>query len=345
MAPPPLNRPNDSILPMIDTPAAKFAISSVREAAHLTRRVQREMVSPALTKGDKSPVTVADFSAQAIIAHRLSEAFPNGRLVGEEDAGGLNDTDEGRQTLAQIQHFLTSIVPGVTTDQVCQWIDRGNAKPEGTYWTLDPVDGTKGFLRGDQYAVALALIHNGQVELGVLGCPELLHASTPQVGGAGSLLVAARRQGTWLASLDDADHHWQQLSVTDASDVKQTRIFRSVETAHTNTGQLGQLAATMGVEADPIPMDSQAKYAVLAAGGGEMLVRLLSASRLDYREKIWDQAAGSIVVEEAGGKVTDLDGKPLDFSHGTSLEQNRGVLATNGKVHHAALEALRAIGA
>ena len=133
--------------------------------------------------------------------------------------------------------------------------------------------------------------------------------------------------------------------MTATADVRHTRIFRSVETAHTNTGQLGQLALAMGVEADPIPMDSQAKYAVLAAGGGEMLVRLLSNNRPDYREKIWDQAAGSIVVEEAGGRVTDLDGKPLDFSHGTALEQNRGVLATNGHVHDAALAALRAIEA
>ena len=55
-------------------------------------------------------------------------------------------------------------------------------------------------------------------------------------------------------------------------------------------------------------MDSQAKYAVLAAGGGDVNLRLLSPSRPDYREKIWDQAAGSIVVEEAGGRVSDLNG-------------------------------------
>ncbi len=330
---------------MIDSLEAQFAIAAVREAARLTRRVQREMVTPALVKGDKSPVTVADFTAQAIVAKRLAEAFPDAKLVGEEDASDLTATDEGRSTLAQIQHFLESAAPGATAEEVCQWIDRGNDPAEGTFWTLDPVDGTKGFLRGDQYAVALALIDNGRVELGVLGCPELTGAATPKAGGPGSVLVAARGQGTWVSSTEPLDEQWTELHVAPTSDVAQTRIFRSVESAHTNTGQLGQLATAMGVEADPIPMDSQAKYAVLAAGGGEMLVRLLSAKRLDYREKIWDQAAGSIVVEEAGGRVTDLDGKPLDFSHGTSLAANRGVLGTNGKVHDAALEALRAIGA
>ena len=60
---------------------------------------------------------------------------------------------------------------------------------------------------------------------------------------------------------------------------------------------------------------------------------------------IWDQAAGSIVVEEAGGRVSDLDGKPLDFSHGRTLATNRGVLVTNGPLHEAFLAGLKAIGA
>jgi len=92
-------------------------------------------------------------------------------------------------------------------------------------------------------------------------------------------------------------------------------------------------------------MDSQAKYAVLAAGAGELLFRLLSAAKPDYRERIWDQAAGSIVVEEAGGKVTDLDGKTLDFSRGRTLAANRGVVASNGLLHDAALAALAQVGA
>jgi 3'(2'), 5'-bisphosphate nucleotidase len=92
-------------------------------------------------------------------------------------------------------------------------------------------------------------------------------------------------------------------------------------------------------------MDSQAKYAVLAAGKGDIILRLLSSSKPDYREKIWDQAAGSLVVQEAGGRITDLHGRDLDFTSGSSLLNNRGILATNGNYHEAALEALRKIGA
>ena len=70
-------------------------------------------------------------------------------------------------------------------------------------------------------------------------------------------------------------------------------------------------------------------------------MRLLSPSRPDYHETIWDQAAGSIVITEAGGRVSDLDGRPLDFSHGRTLKRNRGILATNGHLHEAVLSALR----
>jgi 3'(2'), 5'-bisphosphate nucleotidase len=92
-------------------------------------------------------------------------------------------------------------------------------------------------------------------------------------------------------------------------------------------------------------MDSQAKYAVLASGHGELYLRLLSPKRPDYREKIWDQAAGSLLVEEAGGTVTDLHGKSLDFAAGKTLANNRGILASNQHLHLQSVNALRAIGA
>ncbi len=335
---------------MFDYPEARFAIEAVREAAILARRVQRDMVTDALTKGDRSPVTVADFAAQAVVAKRLGDALPGAVLIGEEAAGALR-TDDGQATLDQITHFVGELLPGITPDEVCELIDRGSGEPPTEFWTLDPVDGTKGFLRGDQYAVALGLIRDGQVELGVLGCPELADAHQPQPGGPGSLIVAATERGAWSQPLVLADERtasackWNRLTVSGRSQVAMARLLRSVESAHTSTGGIADLVKHLGIAAEPVRMDSQAKYAVLAAGCGEALLRLLSPSRPDYREKIWDQAAGSIVVTEAGGRVTDLAGKPLDFSHGRTLATNRGVLASNGHLHEALLQGLAAIGA
>ncbi|HON00440.1 MAG TPA: inositol monophosphatase family protein, partial [Acidobacteriota bacterium] len=86
----------------------------------------------------------------------------------------------------------------------------------------------------------------------------------------------------------------------------------------------------------------QAKYGLVATGKADFLVRLPSADRPDYREKIWDHAAGALVVEEAGGRVTDLAGRSLDFSTGRRLEHNRGLVASNGRLHQAILESLQA---
>ena len=227
---------------------------------------------------------------------------------------------------------------------MCDWIDYGRGEVAARFWTLDPIDGTKGFLRGDQYAVALALIEGGQVQVSVLGCPHLSDACRPDYGGPGSLVISARGQGTWTTSIESPGY-FAQLEVSGTNDASQSRILRSVESGHTNVGQIDRFAKALGVQAEPVRLDSQAKYAVLAAGGGELYLRLLSPSRPDYREKIWDQAAGSLVLEEAGGRISDLDGKPLDFTAGRSLTGNRGVLVSNTLMHTDALAALREIGA
>jgi 3'(2'), 5'-bisphosphate nucleotidase len=251
--------------------------------------------------------------------------------------------EEGIAILDQITDFVRTAIPDATPEEVCGLIDRGSGEPAAAFWTLDPIDGTKGFLRREQYAVALGLIEDGHVQLGVLGCPELADSRRTNTNGGGSLVAAVRGEGTWHRPLEGGD--WQRLNVSKRSHPATAHILRSVEKTHTNLDEIGQLAAKLGVTAPPVGMDSQAKYAVLAAGKGDILLRLISRSRPDYRERIWDQAAGSIVIEEAGGRITDLDGKPLDFSHGRTLAKNRGIVATNGHLHDAVLDGLRAIGA
>jgi 3'(2'), 5'-bisphosphate nucleotidase len=327
-----------------DRPETKFAIEIVRQASHLVKQVQAEMVSPALTKEDRSPVTVADFASQALIGWGLSTTFPKHPLVGEEDATELRQPDR-KFTLEQVTHFVSKIIPQATHEKVCAWIDHGAGEPSDLFWTLDPIDGTKGFLRGDQYAVALALIVEGQVQIGVLGCPNLEHGYQPNSVGGGTLAIAVRGEGAWLTSLEPESDTYQELHVSDTAIASQARLLRSFESGHTNIGQIDYFAQELAVEVEPVRMDSQAKYVLLAVGKGELYLRLLSSKQPDYREKIWDQAAGSLIVEEAGGQVSDLHGKALDFTTGRMLLNNRGILASNGRLHSEALQALRVIGA
>jgi 3'(2'), 5'-bisphosphate nucleotidase len=324
----------------IHDPEIRFALQAVQQAALLVRLIQTELVVSAQEKEDRSPVTMADYASQALVAHLLAESFPQDALVAEEDSIALQGTPLLGQVTAYVRHQL----PAASPESVCAWIDRGGSIPAGRFWTLDPIDGTKGFLRGDQYAVALALVESGQVQIGVLGCPNLRDGYRPDHGGEGSLVVAVRGQGSWVASLV-SPQYFDRLQASRRLDPSTARLLRSFESGHTNLGQIDQLATVLGIASNAVAMDSQAKYCVLASGKADLMLRLLSPSRPDYREKIWDQAAGLLIIEEAGGMVTDLDGKPLDFSTGRTLANNRGVLASNGSLHPEILKALRAMGA
>jgi 3'(2'), 5'-bisphosphate nucleotidase len=326
----------------LNRPEIRFAVEAVKKAGLLTRKVRSEMmVLSSLTKSDRSPVTVADLAAQAVIARFLKDSFPADILVGEESAGILKDP-ESETTLRQVTHFVKTIFPEAGQDDVCEWIDRGAGDPSTRFWTLDPIDGTKGFLRGDQYAVGLALIENGEVRMGVLGCPHLKDSHKPDPAGPGSLIVAAKGEGAWFSTLQ-ADKKFKPMHASPRKDVTQAILLRSLDTGHTNTGEIEALRKHLHIEPPAILLDSLAKYGLLAYGAGDIYFRLLSPEKPDYREYIWDQASGLIVLEEAGGRVTDLDGKKLDFTTGRKLLNNRGVLASNGLLHDFALDALAAL--
>lgn len=323
-----------------NTDEIQFALETTRQAVQLVQMIQKELVGEVLAKDDRSPVTVADFAAQAWVGYRLSQSYPQDRLVAEEDSARLKSDPA---MLEQVTRFIQRQHPDATSELVATWIDHNRVDGGERFWTLDPIDGTKGFLRGDQYAVALALVIEGQVTLGVLGCPHLNPNAKP-AHNTGAMFYAGRGYGAWAVDLHK-NQTAQRLHTSSLTDPAEARILRSFESGHTNTGQIDQFASDLNTQAEPVLMDSQAKYAVLAVGGAEILLRLLSASQPNYREKIWDQAAGSIVLEEAGGRISDLDGKPLDFTTGRSLLNNRGILASNGLLHPAALEAIRKIGA
>lgn len=326
-----------------DAANVRWAIQTVAEASQLAKAVQAELVTPALTKSDRSPVTVADFAVQAWVSKRLAADLPGDVLVGEEEASDLRDP-AAAETLERITHFVRTLAPQASSNEICDWIDLGCGEAKDAFWTLDPIDGTKGFLRRDQYAIALAYIVNGQVQIGVLGCPNLDAGANVAVGGTGSIFVAVRGKGARSASLEAIDK-WSPIAASPVADPINARLLASFESGHTDDAKLMELRSALGATAEMVRMDSQAKFAVLATGRGDLLFRLLSPSRMDYREKIWDQAAGMIVIEEAGGQVTDLDGRPLDFRHGRELLQNRGVIASNQRLHPAALAAVRQIGA
>ena len=317
----------------------RVAIEAVIKACNLCRAVQTAHLSGGvIDKEDKSPVTVADFGAQAVVSDHLAATFPHDPLVGEEDSALLRQPENTTPKETMLRH-VRLISPGLKDKDIFAAIDRGNAQggSKGRFWALDPIDGTKGFLRGDQYAVALALIEDGRVRLGVLGCPSLPLLSLQ--GQGGSLFVGVRGQGSAIRDIDPGKE--RKITVADIANPSEALFCESFESAHSSHDDMGQIVKLLGVRRPPLRMDSQAKYGILARGDGTVYLRL--PTKKAYVEKIWDHAAGCILVEEAGGKVTDLAGAPLDFSHGKTLVKNKGVIATNGKLHQVVLEAVKSV--
>ena len=312
------------------------AVAAVRSASLLCDRTQGRLVADdTLTKGDDSPVTVADFAAQAVVCAELAERLGRFDLVGEEDAADLHDDAQAALRDGVVELVTRQIGRSVDARTVLDWIGLGGA--DGTtdrYWTLDPIDGTKGFVRGDQYAIALALIEHGEVVLGVLGCPNLPNPD----GSRGAVFAAVDgRCIAWYGATTEP----VPVHVARPGSLSAARVCESVESGHSDHDQSARIVERLGIEVDPYRIDSQCKYAAVARGDASIYLRL--PTRADYREKIWDHAAGKFVVEQAGGRVTDVTGSPLDFGHGRRLEQNRGVIATDGSFHDEVVAAVSAV--
>ncbi|XP_044503407.1 SAL1 phosphatase-like isoform X2 [Mangifera indica] len=324
--------------------AAKKAASL---AAQLCQKVQKVLLqSDVQSKSDESPVTVADYGSQALVSFVLERELPSEpfSLVAEEDSTDLRN-DGARDTLKRITELVNETitsdgsysVPTLATEDVLRSIDSGKSEggSVGRHWVLDPIDGTKGFVRGDQYAIALALLDEGNIVLGVLACPNLPLASIcgdyqkSSNNDVGCLFYAEVGAGTYMQSLNGSSP--VKVQVTTIENSEEASFFESYEKAHSQHGLSSSIAKKLGVKTPPVRIDSQAKYGALSRGDGAIYMRFPLKG---YREKIWDHAAGCIVV-------TDTAGNPLDFSKGKYLDLHVGIIVTNQKLMPRLLKAVK----
>ena len=312
----------------------KTALYAVTKACRLCAGIQNSLaVEDTLNKSDRSPVTIADFGSQAIVNLVLRNVYPNDDYVCEEDSDQLRK-EESTGLRKKVHVNVTKIFQTVSEEEMLDSIDIGSGDCDfkGRYWTLDPIDGTKGFLRGDQYAIAIALVVKGEVVLGVLGCPNMFY----EEGDKGVIYFATKDFGSHALSIETGET--KKINVDTISSPDKAIFCESVESAHTAHGQSAEIAKLLNVNSEPYRIDSQCKYATVAGGDASVYLRL--PTRPGYQEKIWDHAAGMIIVQEAGGKVTDINGKDLDFSKSSQLTDNSGVVATNGLLHDVFIEAI-----
>ena len=365
-------------------PEMRTAVEAVQLASRLCMATQDILVrDDRAAKSDDSPVTVADFAAQALVSLWLERSHPEIELVAEETADALR-APEGASLLRRVtrlvnETLLAAIEDGfienasfgskgvsegasiglpLTESFVADAIDRGAGSPSGAgrFWILDPIDGTKGFIAGRQYAVALGLMVDGGVEGGVLGCPNMPADVIPET----ATFIPPERPGTAFAAYAgvgcvafpaDARAPLAEPSGAGKPSVAKpcranagatpatSRVMESWgDSVVANGDKTKALSKAMGVCRTAVRVDSMAKYGALARGDADLYLRFPPRA---YREKVWDHAAGVAIVQASGGVITDGQGNALDFTKGRFLDQKGGIVASaNPVLHAAALEAL-----
>lgn len=305
----------------------------VVKACALTSDLQQSLIkdeaTSVLSKDDFSPVTVTDFACQALITLLLEPRCPL-PMLGEEDAQALRNDE---RLAAEVHSHVEKFLPGVSVADVIEALDRGRHEGGlGSFWVLDPIDGTKGFLRKEQYAICLCMVKDGTIMASALGCPNL-PAEGPGVasaGGHGCVFHAAKGRGAAQLDLRSGEERTIRVDQEAAN-----TYVESYESAHSSHGAHSQIAERLKLQ-PPLRMDSQCKFGVVARGQASLYLRLS-----DREQKIWDIAPGTLVVEEAGGQVSDSEGRPLCFSLGRTVGV-RELLASNGTIHGQTLEAIAA---
>lgn len=266
---------------------------------------------------------MADICAEAVINKRLRQAFPNDCIIGEEDETDCSD---------ELFTALSQHVPFVASKSDLRALLR-SPQPDSSsarYWAVDPIDGTKGFIRGDQFAVCIALVSgtDQKTVLAVLGCPNL---------NGGIVLLAIRGFGIYQAKLGATFDALDRITPSSLClTLAAAQFTGAFESSHTKSTEIGEIMVGCDNSLPLLKMDSQCKYALLALGTAQVYYRRHASKvndkiRLDaaeYVEAIWDNAPGVLFVEEAGGQVTDFAGNRLSFAPAKHFKVVGGIVAS-----------------
>ena len=218
-------------------------------------------------KADASPVTEADRAAELIILAALARAAPGIPVIAEEEVAAGRIPAHG-----------------------------------GTFFLVDPLDGTKEFVRGgDDYTVNIALVEQEQPTVGVVFAPA-----------TGRLHGGVVGEGAWVD--EGAGRHAIRCRA------RQQHPVAVASKSHFTQATADYLQASVGL-CSPVSIGSSLKFCIVAEGQADIYPRLSPTSE-------WDTAAGHAVLLAAGGRVDGPDGESLRY--GKPVFFNRGFVGTGG---------------
>lgn len=263
-------------------------------------------------------------------------------IIGEEDSTVISDAM--LPTIQEIfSHFPVLSDIDLSTKSSVEKILKSSKFVDGgtkSYWTVDPIDGTKGFIRGDQYCVCIAMVDSGTGKpvMSALACPNLpLNPENGKEKEKGLLMISVASVGNFSCKIGDGIESLKALPKTPLlSDLSAAIFTGAFVSTHTDPFEIDGIKSSFRNEIPVIRMDSQCKYGLLALGRAHVYYRRHTSKdpearkdwKCDYVEAIWDNAPGYLFVKEAGGQVTDFDGKDLTFPPTKHFTITGGILAS-----------------
>lgn len=250
-------------------------------------------------------------------AGQAIEAVRGGPLGTEQKADGSPVTRADRASEAILAAGLRDLLPGVAIVSEEGDVEAAVAAAGPTYWLVDPLDGTKQFVKGlPEFTVNVALVEAGVSVLGAVFVPA-----------AGALYLAARGMG---ARRQDARGE-ARLQAAPVAHPRRAVVSRSHLTPET-----GVLLSRLGIT-ETVSRGSSLKMCAVAEGAADLYPRLGPTM-------LWDTAAGAAVAVEAGCDVVGLDGRPLRYDLKAGLKQRGFLVCAPGGGLQACLRALTAAG-
>ncbi|KAI0127226.1 3',5'-bisphosphate nucleotidase [Xylariales sp. AK1849] len=349
---------------MMNSPFSKelqTAVSVIQQAAKLSRSVITAQDKGVIEKDDLSPVTVADFAIQALLTASIHDVFPEDKFVGEESAANLR---ENPTLVDRVWRLLQSLkndeaqslckLPS-TPEQMCEMIDWcGLGVPGGSesgrVWVFDPIDGTQTFVRGQAYAINVALLEGGKQILSIVGCPTFpvdaeapITDDTKDPTGRGLIVFAAKGYGTYVRPLVGSSSEVQIRKIQPHADAVTLADLRSVTCFTSLVSGIDDAHRTIAERLGmPFPgcdlLGWVPRWVTLALGAANVTVWVYK--RRDRYAKIWDHAGAMLLFEEVGGKITDVHGKNIDLTVGRKMTGNYGFVAAPKGIHAVVLKAV-----
>ncbi|KAK0388143.1 hypothetical protein NLU13_4388 [Sarocladium strictum] len=322
----------------------EIAFGVLQQASKLSQHLVNSKDKGAITKNDQSPVTIADFAIQALLASTFKDAFPEDTFVGEEDSGKmrqdlllLESVWELLQWLSEDEDTARLCKLPASRQDMCDLIDQcGKSSPavEGRTWIFDPIDGTKAFVSGHLYAINIGFLVDGEQTLGAVGCPNLsIDAKAPlrnedvDPEGKGCIVYAVKGHGAFVRPLTDSETPPRRLSVhsiTKTEDLRFVSCLRHVDSAL--PGLHGTIAQHLGAPAPTCDLIAWVlRWVSLAMGFGNATVWIYKDRK--RCGKVWDHAGAMLLFEEAGGMITCALGHKISLKSGRLMDQNFGFVA------------------